>query len=171
VVADSWLAGLFRTRVVPKIMAFLMGLNRVQRLVFRTISQIGIGYRNSSLSETLAGLPDAAPRAGDRFPWLRLKFRPNGPVEDLFETLDDTRFNLIMIGQASPPDGVPELAGLMRIHEVSDDPANDRELARAHIPRPSFYLLRPDGHVGLAGTRWDTAAATRYVSERLHLGG
>src|SRR6266516_1606744 len=52
VVADSWLAGLFRTRVVPKIMAFLMGLNWVQRLVFRTISQIGIRYRNSSLSET-----------------------------------------------------------------------------------------------------------------------
>src|SRR5256884_4738279 len=66
VVADSWLAGLFRTRVVPKIMAFLMGLNWVQRLVFRTISQIGIRYRNSSLSETLAGLPVAAPRAGDR---------------------------------------------------------------------------------------------------------
>src|SRR5213083_1642988 len=93
VVADSWLAGLFRTRVVPKIMAFLMGLNWVQRLVFRTISQIGIRYRNSSLSETLAGLPEAAPRAGDRFPWLRLKFRPNGPTEDLFGKLDDTRFN------------------------------------------------------------------------------
>ena len=57
----------------------------------------------------------------------------------------------------------------MRIHEVPSDPANVRELARAHIPRPSFYLLRPDGHVGLAGTRWDAAAATRYVSERVHL--
>src|SRR5947209_2568165 len=48
VVADSWLAGLFRTRVVPKIMAFLMGLNWVQRLVFRTISQIGIRDRKST---------------------------------------------------------------------------------------------------------------------------
>src|SRR5438093_1987621 len=171
VVADSWLAGLFRTRVVPKIMAFLMGLNWVQRLVFRTISQIGIRYRNSSLSETLAGLPAAAPRAGDRFPWLRLKFRPNGPTEDLFGKLDDTRFNLIVVGQASPPGGVSELGEMVRIHEVPSDPANDRELARAHVPRPSFYLLRPDGHVGLAGTRWDGAAATRYLSERLHFGG
>jgi len=171
VVADSWLAGLFRTRVVPKIMAFLMGLNWVQRLVFRTISQIGIRYRNSSLSETLAGLPEAAPRAGDRFPWLRLKFRPNGPTEDLFGKLDDTRFNLIVVGQASPPGGVSELGEMVRIHEVPSDPANDRELTRAQVPRPSFYLLRPDGHVGLAGTRWDGAAATRYLSERLHFGG
>jgi len=170
VVADSWLAGLFRTRVVPKILAFVMGLRWFQRFAFRTISQTGIRYRGSSLSEALAGLPEAAPRPGDRFPWLRLKFRPNGPTEDLFGKLDDTRFNLIVVGQASRPDRVPELGDLLRIHEVPSDRANDRELERAQIPRPSFYLLRPDGHVGLAGTRWDAAAATRYVSERLHLG-
>ncbi len=170
VVADSWLAGLFRTRAVPKILAFAMGLHRFQKLAFRTISQTGIRYRNSFLSETLAGLPEGAPRAGDRFPWLRLKFRPSGPTEDLFGRLDDTRFNLIVIGETSPPDGVPELGDLLRVHEVPSDPGNDRELERSHIPRPSFYLLRPDGHVGLAGSRLDATAATRYVSERLHLG-
>src|SRR5438093_5568211 len=170
VVSDGWLSGQFRTRVLAKIMAFAMGLQRVQRLAFRTISQIGIRYRNSPLSETSARLPEAAPRAGDRFPWLRLKFLPNGHTEDLFAKLDDTRFTLIVTGQASPPGGVPELGDLLCIHEVPSDPANNRELARAQIPRPSFYLLRPDGHVGLAGTQFDAVAATRYVSERLHLG-
>jgi hypothetical protein len=37
------------------------------------------------------------------------------------------------------------------------------------IPRPAFYLLRPDGYVGLAGSRLEVAAVTRYVSERLDL--
>src|SRR6184192_4281662 len=74
VVSDGWLSGQFRTRVLAKIMAFLMGLNWVQRLVFRTISQTGIRYRASPLSEGLAGLPEDGPRAGDRFPWLRLNF-------------------------------------------------------------------------------------------------
>jgi hypothetical protein len=115
-------------------------------------------------------LPEAAPRAGDRFPWLRLKFLPEGPAEDLFGKLDDTRFNLIVIGQPAPPDGMPGLGDLLRIHSVPGDPDNDRELARAHIPRPSFYLLRPDGHVGLAGLHLEAAAAVRYVSGRLHLG-
>jgi hypothetical protein len=50
---------------------------------------------------------------------------------------------------------------------VSGDPANDRELDRARIPRPAFYLLRPDGHVGLAGGRLEAAAVARYVSERI----
>ena len=48
------------------------------------------------------------------------------------------------------------------------DPANDAELARAHIPQPSFYLLRPDGHVGLCGARLEPGAVTRYLSDRLH---
>ena len=170
VVSDSWLAGLFRTRILAKIAAFAMSLGRIRAFAFRTISQIGISYRDSPLSETLAGLPDSAPRAGDRFPWLQLKFVPNGPTEDLFGRLDDTRFNLIVIGQDSRPGGVAELGDLLRIHEVPNDSANDRELARARIPRPSFFLLRPDGHVGLAGTRLDAAAATRYISERLHIG-
>jgi hypothetical protein len=64
---------------------------------------------------------------------------------------------------------VPGLGDLLRTHVVLSDPANDRELTRAHIPRPAFYLLRPDGHVGLAGIRLEVAAVTRYVAERLHL--
>ena len=59
VVSDSWLAGLFRTRVLAKILAFAMRLERIQKLAFRTISQIGIRYRDSPLSETLPGLPES----------------------------------------------------------------------------------------------------------------
>ena len=169
VVSNTRLAGLFRTRVLAKAVALAMRLKRIQRLAFRTISQTGIAYPDSPLSETLPGLPDAAPRAGDRFPWLRLKLSASGSPEDLFRKLDDTRFNLIVIGQATPPGGVPGLGDRLRTHVVPSDPANDRELARAHIPGTAFYLLRPDGHVGLAGTRLESAAVTRYVSERLNL--
>jgi hypothetical protein len=33
----------------------------------------------------------------------------------------------------------------------------------------SFYLLRPDGHVGLCGERLEPAALARYFSERVSL--
>jgi 2-polyprenyl-6-methoxyphenol hydroxylase-like FAD-dependent oxidoreductase len=168
-VSDNMLAGLFRTRVLAKVMAFAMGLESVRLLAFRTISQTGIRYPRSALSETLAGLPDTAPRAGDRFPWLRLEFLPNGPPEDLFDKLDDTRFSLIAIGQAPAQGPVAEFGDLLRVHEVPSNPANDLALAGAGIPLPSFYLLRPDGHVGLAGIHFEAATAARYASERLHL--
>ncbi len=169
VVSDTRLAGLLRTRVLAKVMALAMRLERIQKLAFRTISQTGIAYPDSPLSEMLPGVPDAAPRAGDRFPWLRLKLSPNGPVEDFYGKLDDTRFTLLLIGQPAPSAGVPGLGDLLRTHVVPSDPANDRELTRAQIPRPAFYLLRPDGHVGLTGIRLEAAALTRYVSERLNL--
>jgi 2-polyprenyl-6-methoxyphenol hydroxylase-like FAD-dependent oxidoreductase len=171
VVSDSWLAGLLRTEVLARIAAFAMSRERIQRFAFSLVSQIGIKYPNSPLSQSLEGLPESAPRAGDRFPWLRLKLQANGPIEDLFEKLDDTCFNLIVIGEPPPADAASGLGDLMRIHVVPADPGNDTELARAQIPQPSFYLLRPDGHVGLCGTRLDAAAVQRYVSERLRLGG
>ena len=70
VVSDNWLAGLLRTKMLAKIAAFAMSIERIQKIAFRTVSQTGIAYRKSSLSQSLDGLPDGAPRAGDRFPWL-----------------------------------------------------------------------------------------------------
>ncbi|HKW50990.1 MAG TPA: FAD-dependent monooxygenase [Candidatus Eisenbacteria bacterium] len=169
IVSNSGLARVFRTRILAKIMARAMHFEGIRRLAFRSVSQIGIEYRNSSLSENLPGLPDKAPRAGDRFPWVRLKLEPNGPVEDLYGKLDDTGFNLILIGQPSRPHGALGLDDLLRVHTVPSDPHNDRELARARIPQPSFFLLRPDCYIGLAGTQLDADAAMRYVSGRLKL--
>ena len=60
-------------------------------------------------------------------------------------------------------------SGFVLTHPVPDEPINDRELVRARIPKPSFYLLRPDGHVGLAGTRLEDSVLTRYLAERLGL--
>ena len=167
IVSDSKTAGLMRTRVLARIAAFAMRIDRIRKLAFRTISQIGIEYRASDLSQNLPDLPEDAPRAGDRFPWLRLKLQPNGATEDLFAKLDDTRFNLVVIGQTSASVHVAALGDALRIHAVPTDLANDVELRRARIPQPSFYLLRPDGHVGLAGIRLDGAAIERYLVERL----
>jgi len=168
VVSDNWLAGLWRTQILARLATLAMSFQRVQALAFRTVSQTGINYRKSSLSEAPGGLPEGAPRAGDRFPWLRLKLRPGGPVEDLFKALDDRHFNLIVIGQPSPLDAGAALGDLVHTHVLPADADNDAELTRVHIRQPAFYLLRPDGHIGLCGTRLEPGAITRYLAEQLH---
>lgn len=169
-ISDRWLAEAFRTRIIQGLIAMAMRRERSRRLAFRTISQTGIRYRGSPLSRMQRGLPDEAPRAGDRFPWLRLKTAAGGPVEDLFATRDDTRFNLMLFGQPAPAGSIPaHVVDLVTIHAIPDDPVNDEALARAGIPRPSFYLLRPDGHVGLAGGMLDPAALTDYLTGILQL--
>jgi 2-polyprenyl-6-methoxyphenol hydroxylase-like FAD-dependent oxidoreductase len=167
IVSDGWLGAVFRTRLLARILAFAMGRERIRRLAFRTISQIGIDYRAGPLSQALTEPPRDAPVAGDRFPWVRLKFAPGSAAEDLFARLDDTRFNLLLFGQSAPAAIPASCRDLLVVHEVPADPANDRERARAGIPTPSFYLLRPDGHIGLTGARLDADLLPRYLAERL----
>jgi len=169
VVSDSALAGLLRTQVLARIAAFAMRRERIQRFAFRIVSQTGIQYRDSPLSDATDRLPGAPPRAGDRFPWLRLKLRGDGPIEDLFQSLDDTRFHLFAFGQPASLGTMSALGDLLQVHAIPDDSGNDAELARARIPRPSFYLLRPDGYIGLCGTGIDAAAVSRYIAERLRI--
>jgi 2-polyprenyl-6-methoxyphenol hydroxylase-like FAD-dependent oxidoreductase len=169
VVSDSALAGVLRSKVIARIAAFLMSFEKIQRFAFRTVSQTGIHYRSSPLSQSLDGVKDSAPRAGDRFPWLQLKLSADRPVDDLYRKLDDARLDLFLFGQPSPREAMPEEGDLLRIHVVPADPANDAELARAKISQPSFYLVRPDGYIGLCGTLIDREVLARYLSERLQL--
>jgi 2-polyprenyl-6-methoxyphenol hydroxylase-like FAD-dependent oxidoreductase len=167
VVSENRFAGMLRTHVIPRVAAFAMKRTQVQRTAFLTLSQIGIRYRDSSLSQTLGSVPESAPHAGDRFPWLRLKFDARGPREDLFQKLDDTRFNLLVIGQPAPSTaGLP--LGDAQVHVVPSDKENDAALAAASITSPSYYLLRPDGHIGLAGTSFQEADVRQWLA-RSHL--
>jgi 2-polyprenyl-6-methoxyphenol hydroxylase-like FAD-dependent oxidoreductase len=164
VVSENWFAGMLRTRIVPRVAAFAMKRRQVQRAAFQTISQIGIRYRESALSQTLGTVPEKAPHAGDRFPWLRLKFQAQGPREDLFQKLDDTRFNLLVIGQPAPSAASLGLSDMLQLHSIPSDPENDAALAAASIASPSYYLLRPDGHIGLAGTSFQESDMMQWLA-------
>ena len=146
-----------------------MRRERVRKLAFRTISQTGIHYRGSALSQTQPDLSADAPRAGDRFPWLRLRRGPDQPVEDLYCALDDLHFHLVLFGQVALNPGEIGADGWLHVHAIPDHPDNARELERTRITSPSFYLLRPDGHVGLAGTLLEPSVVAHYLSDRLRL--
>jgi len=146
VISDGWLAGLARTQVVARIAAFALRFAAVRRFAFRTVSQIGIHYRESRLSENRDRLPEPAPRAGDRFPW----------IDGLLPQLGDLDIHLLVVGQDAP--AIPGAPVKIRVIPAGGD-----------LPSPSFYLLRPDGHVGLCGRQADAAAITRYLRETLKL--
>src|SRR6185503_9926884 len=165
VVMDNWLAGLFRTRIMTNIVAFAMKRSAARRIAFHALSQIGINYRQSPMSRTLPGVSRRAPLAGDRFPWLQLRFEANGPVEDLFQRLDDTRFNLLTFGQPVPSAESFGMGDFLRVHAIPRDGDNAKVLAAVSIGDRAFYLLRPDGHVGLAGIDLDVNAVKRWFSD------
>ncbi|MBI3775262.1 MAG: FAD-dependent monooxygenase [Gammaproteobacteria bacterium] len=168
VVSDHWISRVLRTRVMYRVIALAMHFERIRKHAFASISQIGIHYRRSALSAAAPDLPDDGPQAGDRFPWLHLKFAPGAAAEDIFARFDDTRFNLLAIGQPPLTATPPELDSLLHTH-VIPGPDNEQVLHGAGISSPSFYLLRPDGHIGIAGKHLDAAVLSRYLIDHLRL--
>jgi FAD binding domain len=164
VVADHWFARLMRTRLIGRVAARAMLFDRVRKLAFRTLSQTGISYPKSALSRSASKLPKGAPNAGDRFPWLMLKMQPFGRPIDVFNKLDDRRFNLLVFGVRDRSAELESLRHLVTPWFIPDDAENRAKLERNGIPAESFFLVRPDGHIGLCGSAASAAVVRDYMS-------
>jgi 2-polyprenyl-6-methoxyphenol hydroxylase-like FAD-dependent oxidoreductase len=171
IVSKHWFAGIFRTRIMATVLAQAMKRRRARRAAFMALSQIGIEYRKSPLSRTLAAGPDA-PQAGDRFPWLHLNFRAGGPLEDVFQKMDDTRFTLLVFGQPGPGGAPAGFRDLIDLHVLPKTPDNDLVMQSLSISGPAYYLIRPDGHVALAGGHYsETDVRLWFADNHVHLSG
>jgi 2-polyprenyl-6-methoxyphenol hydroxylase-like FAD-dependent oxidoreductase len=94
-----------RTRVVPLIAPLLFRLAAVRRFLFRTVSQIGVNYRNSPLSVGAAG----AVRGGDRLPWVETE-----PGQDNFAPLASLTWQVHVYGELRG--GLAEVCAELQLH-------------------------------------------------------
>jgi hypothetical protein len=151
VTAHGPIAWRVRTRLVPLVVPLLFRLAPVQRVLFRTVSQIGVNYRDRPLSEGAAG----AIRGGDRLPWAA-----TGPHEDNFAPLVALAWQVHVYGQ--PRRGMAEACAQLGLPlEVFEwQPA----MGRAGFLRGALYLIRPDGYVALADPECDPERLGDYFS-------
>ena len=148
-----------RTRLVPRVLPLALRFGRGVAYGFRTVSQLGIGYRRSPAVEEGRPALRRGPRAGDRLPDARV-VRDGQPCW-LGEALAAPRFHLLACGPVGRWD-VDRLAALRRRHPdllavhhltrqatpgVLHDP-DGGALSRLGVPEVAHYLVRPDGHVG-----------------------
>ena len=147
------LAEFVRLKLFPRIAPWLLGLPPVRRFAFRTISQIGIQYRDSPLSVGAAG----GVRGGDRLPWV-----PSAGLEDNFAPLSSLAWQVHVYGE--PRRGVAEACAERRlpIHAFAWRP----EMRRCGLMRGAVYLVRPDGYVALADPDGDPGRLGRYFTGR-----
>jgi 2-polyprenyl-6-methoxyphenol hydroxylase-like FAD-dependent oxidoreductase len=126
-----------RTRLVPRIAPLTFRLAPVRRLLFRTVSQIGVNYRHSPLSVGAAG----AVRGGDRLPWVE-----TASGGDNFAPLASLTWQVHVYGEPLP--GLAEVCAELQLplHLFAWRP----EMRRAGLRRAALYLVRPDGYVARA---------------------
>jgi 2-polyprenyl-6-methoxyphenol hydroxylase-like FAD-dependent oxidoreductase len=141
-----------RLRIAPVVIPMLFAFRTMRRLLFRTVSQIAVNYRHSSLSEGRAGRV----YGGDRLPWVR------GESDDNFAPLASLDWQVHVYGGAAPD--LQALCAELRLplHVFPWHP----ELTRAGLQRDAVYLVRPDGYVALAQPETGANAIGAYLAAR-----
>src|SRR5829696_87018 len=168
------LVRLIRLQVVPRLAPLLLRVKRGRAAAFRTVAQLGLNYRQSTIVEEGEPPLRRGPKAGDRLPDLRLV--QDGEEIWLYEVLDPARFHLLLCG---PPDEweAVRIANLRERYEhvvvvhwmareggpgVLLDKAG-LALRRLGIERLGLYLVRPDGYVAYRSAGESPAGLECYL--------
>ena len=147
------LARVVRRRIVPFLVPLLARLPAFRRLLFRTVSQTLINYRNSSLSSGTAGKV----HGGDRLPWVEL-----GSLGDNFAPLTSLTWQVHVYGNVRQE--VREVCEELRLplHTFAWESGMERQ----GLQNGAVYLVRPDGYVALADPGADASQLRQYLSKR-----
>jgi hypothetical protein len=135
---------------------------------FKSISQIGINYRNSLLSyKGIEGdfLPNA-PKAGDRLPYI--EFIHNGISTNSYEILNPTSFNLFVFADVITNE-INEISEKYNLTTtlISFEPQTKKSYESFGIKSTGYYLIRPDMHIALRSDTLDIKHLIIYLQEYL----
>jgi 2-polyprenyl-6-methoxyphenol hydroxylase-like FAD-dependent oxidoreductase len=156
VTSSGTLARLMRLRIAPVLAPLMFSFRSLRRTLFRTISQVNVNYRRSSLS----GASISSVRGGDRLPWI--KTDPDRSGEDNFAPLKSLDWQIHIYGEATPRVQAFSVERNLPLHVFPWR----TQLARMGLRRNALYLVRPDGYVALA-VRQDRAERLKsYLDER-----
>jgi 2-polyprenyl-6-methoxyphenol hydroxylase-like FAD-dependent oxidoreductase len=167
-----------RTRLVPRVLPLALRFNRALAYGFRTIAQLGIGYRHSPAVQEGRPPLRRGPRAGDRLPDARVA--RDGQMSWLGEALAAPRFHLLLCGPTQDWDAA-QLTALrsrypdtLAVHHLSCQVApgalHDAEgqaFARLRVKQTAQYLVRPDGHIGYRCGGTDLDGLKHYLGRWL----
>ena len=147
------IARFVRMKVVPRVLPVLFHFRAVQRLMFRTVSQIAIHYRRSPLSAgALGGI-----HGGDRLPWVPPD--AGSAATDNFAGIDGRQWRVHVYGTPRPG-----LAETCQNLSLPVDVFSWRPVMRkVGLTENGVYLVRPDGYVALADAGTDLARLARQV--------
>ena len=151
--APGAFAAFVRTRITPLVVPLFLRFAAARRLMFRTVSQIGLSYPDSSLSVGRAG----EITSGDRLPWV-----PNSNGVDNFASLSSLAWQAHVYGEprVSAKLACAELQLPMHVF------AWTRDAERAGIQRSTFYLVRPNGYIAFVDADGSATGLRTYLTQR-----
>ncbi|MBW4528591.1 MAG: FAD-dependent monooxygenase [Phormidium tanganyikae FI6-MK23] len=158
---SNWLFTFLRTAVLPLVFPSLIKLNPVKQFLFSLISQIGIQYRHSLLSQH-AGDASFNVKAGDRMPYFLVA------GQSIYDKLRQPKFHLLMFSK-TPSDFDALKTELENWDTKWLDFNNillEPQVAVVFGMNQAFsVLLRPDNYVALMSTETSLRPIKTYFEQ------
>ena len=155
---SNWLLGLIRTTIFPAIAGFATSIEPVRKLFFPLISQIGITYRDHTLSEHTNDESDDV-QAGDRLPYFRLNGR------SIFDHLKEPKFHLLVFSNGEHEslcqEFVREFGDVAACQVV---PMDERVREIFEKENDFIVFLRPDNHIAFISSEISLEEARDYLN-------
>ena len=185
----SGLKKLPRTKLLPALAPSIAANERLRSRAFRTMSQLGIHYRGSTMTESALNrrpaLLASGPRPGDRLPDAVVHYQEK--ERRLQDLVAAPGFHLLLTGPGWPEDTPQQihaaLAGLGQLLTVqrlvvgskltASGPGIIEDVSGLAFERlglsprrPEVLVIRPDGYIGYRSSGTDITGAVAYL-ERL----
>ena len=132
----------------------MASLESVSKRVFPLISQIGVGYRDGSLSEHTKDEPDDV-KAGDRLPYFIVEGK------SIFDKLREPKFHLLVFSNSEPGNWKNEFGDLVDYHVI---PLNSRVSEIFETEKEFSVFLRPDNHIAFISSEISLNPVRDYLN-------
>jgi 2-polyprenyl-6-methoxyphenol hydroxylase-like FAD-dependent oxidoreductase len=155
---NQWYLRFLRDKILPSLASFVTQFGAAKEFLFPTISQIGLNYHDSSLSEH-QGDEDFAVKAGDRMPY----FLVDGV--NIYDLLCAPKFHLAIF-----TDGTHNYQDLRlelelkygNLIDINIIPLYPRVVEVFGVDLPFYLLLRPDNYIGFMTTEFSWSRLQDY---------
>ena len=151
--SDEWFISFVRTYIFPYVFGFAVTLDVVKKAIFPLVSQIGINYRESSLSQDDGSF---LVKAGDRMPYFRVY------NQSIYDRMREPKFHLLAFGGD----------GFAKVSEDLEDILDVRNLALTSevedifgTDKPFILVVRPDNYIGLISEKMSLEAVRDYLKK------
>ena len=155
---SNWLLALFRTTIFPTVAGFVTSIDAIRKRLFPLISQIGITYRDHSLSRHTTDESDEV-KAGDRLPY----FLVDG--KSVFDRLKEPKFHLLVFSNGEHgslcEEFEHEFGDVAECHVVPME-ARVREIFEKE--NEFIVFLRPDNHIAFISSQISINESRDYLN-------
>ncbi len=169
VVSKNIFKSIFTKHIAPLIMQNVVKYNFSRRFMFSTISQIGISYVHSALSQnaSFGDFPKSVPRPGDRLPYCTFS-NTNNNTANVQEYVTSTMMELLIFeGDTSYSDSLLSFCEKYkdRMHTtLIKKNQNTKELfKRFGIIENGYFLVRPDMYIAYRSKSLDVKQLQVYL--------